>query len=76
MGSNIRINKTRELLRNSPDGLTAKQIADVFEYHNMPHLYRILHSMPDVYIDRWQRTGKRLSAVWCIVTPPPNCPKP
>ena len=76
MGSNIRINKTRELLRNNPDGLTARQIADVFDYDNMPHMYRILHSMPDAYIDRWQRTGKRLSAVWCVVIPPPNCPKP
>lgn len=76
MGSNVRINKTRELLRNSPDGLTARQIADVFGYDNMPHMYRILKSMPDAYIDRWQRTGKRLSAVWCVVVPPPNCPKP
>lgn len=76
MGSNVRINKTRELLRNSPDGLTAKQIADVFDYDNMPHMYRILKSMPDAYIDRWQRTGKRLSAVWCVVVPPPDCPKP
>lgn len=76
MGSNVRINKTRELLRNSPDGLTARQIADAFDYDNMPHMYRILQSMPDAYIDRWQRTGKRLSAVWCVVVPPPNCPKP
>ena len=76
MGSNVRINKTRELLRQTPDGLTARQIADRFDYDNMPHVYRILKSMPDAYIDRWQRTGKRLVAVWCVVIPPPNCPKP
>ena len=76
MGSNVRINKTRELLRQTPDGLTARQIADVCNYYNMPHVYRILKNMPDAYIDRWQRTGKRLVAVWCVVIPPPNCPKP
>lgn len=64
------------MLREAPDGLTAKQIAQAFDYDNMPHVYRILASMPDAYIDRWQRTGKRLSAVWCVVVPPPNCPKP
>lgn len=76
MGSNVRINKTRELLRDNQDGLTAKQIAQVFDYDNMPHMYRILKSMPDAYIDRWVKDGKRLSAVWCVVVPPPNCPKP
>ena len=76
MGSNARINRTRKLLRKHPDGLTAKQIDEAFDYGNLPHVYRILNSMPDAYIDRWQRTGKRLSAVWCVVVPPPNCPKP
>lgn len=76
MGSNVRINRTRELLRNNPDGLTARQLNEILNMDNMPHMYRVLKSMPDAYIDRWQRTGKRLSAVWCVVVPPPNCPKP
>lgn len=76
MGSNVRINKTRQLLRDNPDGLTAKQINEAFDMDNMPHVYRILKGMPDAYIDRWVKDGKRLSAVWCVVVPPPNCPKP
>lgn len=76
MGSNVRINQTRNLLRANPDGMTAKQIDEGINYDNLPHVYRILKAMPDAYIDRWQRTGKRLSAVWCVVVPPPNCPKP
>ena len=76
MGSNVRINQTRNLLRANPDGMTVKQIDEAIGYDNLPHVYRILKTMPDAYIDRWQRTGKRLSAVWCVVVPPPNCPKP
>jgi hypothetical protein len=76
MGSNLRINKTREILRDNPDGLTARQLNEILDMDNMPHMYRILKTMPDAYIDRWKRTGKRLSAVWCVVVPPPNCPKP
>lgn len=76
MGSNVRINKTRELLRQNPDGLTAKQIDDAFDYGNLPHVYRILKGMPDAYIDRWIKNGQRVVAVWCVVVPPPNCPKP
>lgn len=76
MGSNVRINKTRELLRQNPDGLTARQIDDAFDYGNLPHVYRILKSMPDAYIDRWLQKGKRYTAVWCVVVPPENCPRP
>lgn len=76
MGSNVRINRTRELLRNNPDGLTARQLNEILNMDNMPHMYRVLKSMPDAYIDRWVKDGKRLSAVWCVVVPPPNCPKP
>lgn len=40
------------------------------------HVHRIVHHMPDAYIDRWIKTGKRFAAVWCVVVPPPHCPKP
>jgi hypothetical protein len=36
----------------------------------------MVNSMPDAYIDRWLKTGKRFAAVWCVVVPPPHCPKP
>jgi hypothetical protein len=39
---------------------------------------RSLKCMPDAYIDRWFATGRNryYSAVWCVVVPPENCPKP
>jgi len=34
--------------------------------------------MPDAYIDRWQKINAKnnYAAVWCVVVPPENCPKP
>ncbi len=74
MGSNVRINKVREVLRAS-DGLTVAQIAELAGT-DPTHAHRIVRKMSDTYIDRWQATGKRLAAVWCVVVPPPDCPKP
>jgi predicted Zn-ribbon and HTH transcriptional regulator len=75
MGSNVRINMVRKLLRDTPEGLTVAQIAEVVQTDNT-HVYRIMPKMVDAYIDRWLKTGKRLTAVWCVVVPPPHCPKP
>ncbi len=75
MGSNVRINKVREVLRASAEGLTVAQIAELAGT-DPTHAHRIVNKMPDTYIDRWQATGKRLAAVWCVVVPPPDCPKP
>ena len=76
MGSNVRINQTRNILRANPDGMTVKQIDEAIGYDNLPHVYRILKTMPDAYIDRWIKKGQRVSAVWCVVVSPPNCPSP
>lgn len=36
-----------------------------------------LESMPDAYIDRWQRAGRgQFAAVWCVVEVPEHCPHP
>ena len=36
-----------------------------------------IKTMPDAYIDRWQvGTRGRLYAVWSVVVPPKDCPKP
>ncbi len=75
MGSNIRINKVREVLRASADGLTVTQISELAGT-DRSHISRIVHNMPDAYIDRWLKTGKRLAAVWCVVIPPSHCPRP
>jgi hypothetical protein len=39
---------------------------------------KLLHTMPDAYIDRWTRFGGmgRHIAIWCVVVPPENCPSP
>ena len=67
----------REALRAHPDGLTTIQIHSAT---NAPQdtIRSILHNMPDAYIDRWvyRGTKKYLSAVWCVVVPPENCPRP
>lgn len=51
------------------------QIAELAET-DKSHISRIVRSMPDAYIDRWLKTGQRVTAVWCVVVPPDNCPRP
>ena len=75
MGTNVRINKVRETLRNNPDGLTVAQISELVQT-DASHVHRIVHKMPDAYIDRWIKRGQRCTAVWCVVVPPENCPRP
>lgn len=70
----------RALLRDHPEGLTAKEILTL-----LPHISKTtvvkssLSKMPDAYIDRWVlKAGNRgqHEAVWMVVIPPPNCPHP
>lgn len=75
MGSNVRINMVRELLRNNPEGFTVAQISELVGT-DTTHVHKIVHKMPDAYIDRWIKNGQRASAVWCVVVPPPHCPRP
>jgi hypothetical protein len=66
----------RKVLRESADGLTVKQITEAVGVDKDP-LSRILATMPDAYIDRWSGpTRGQYSAVWCVVVPPENCPRP
>lgn len=72
--------KIRDLLRDSPDGMTAKQLNDAIPaITRTTTIMRNLHRMPDTYIDRWVRgptTRGQYEAVWCAVVPPDNCPHP
>lgn len=73
-----RITQVRQLLRDNPDGLTTYQLEELTQT-DRTHLSRILNKMmPDAYIDRWVAVkGKRwVRAVWCVVVPPENCPRP
>jgi hypothetical protein len=66
----------RTLLRSKPDGLTTKEITDELKLSRFTVQFAV-KNMPDAYIDRWLRTpSSPLQAVWCVVVPPENCPKP
>ena len=65
----------RMLLQQYHDGLTNSELAERLE-KDASHTKRALLGMPDVYIDRWTTRRKQLTAVWCVVVPPQNCPKP
>ena len=67
----------RRVLRDNPDGLTVAQIVALVDAPD-DTVNRLLRRMPDAYIDRWQRRGVKnyMSAVWCVVVPPENCPRP
>jgi hypothetical protein len=78
VGSNVRINSVRVALRAAPDGLTVAEIVEAVGT-DRAHTGRILKMMPDSYIDRWvvSEAGERWwQAVWCVIVPPENCPRP
>jgi hypothetical protein len=66
----------RSLLRANPDGLDIGTIANVLS-REPSNIRKRLALMPDAYIDRWLRQrGNPPLAIWCVVVPPENCPKP
>jgi hypothetical protein len=68
--------RLRELLRQSPDGLTVTQVSDALTLPRTSTL-NALKAMPDVYIDRWEGPYKgQWAAVFCLHEPPPDCPRP
>ena len=70
------VNEMRKLLKTHEDGLTAKFIAEKLG-KDTDNVTRYLKRMPDTYIDRWEGPNRgQFSAVWCVVIPPQDCPKP
>lgn len=67
----------RKLLRDNPDGLEVNAIASSLG-RGAESIRKLLKTMPDAYIDRWMLYGKKgmPSAVWCVVVPPADCPRP
>lgn len=67
----------RTLLRNSPDGMDVHTLAHHLDL-DPPNVRKRLVEMPDAYIDRWTHYGGKgmPSAIWCVVVPPENCPRP
>jgi hypothetical protein len=68
--------KVRVTLREITDGLTLEELAEVSGC-TRTNIRKVLKNMPDVYIDRWEvAPRKQYKAVWCIVIPPTDCPRP
>lgn len=71
--------RIRNELRQRPDGLVALTLS-ALTGSDKSEIYYSLRHMPDAYIDRWEpseaQRGPRHVAVWCVVVPPENCPKP
>lgn len=70
------IASVRVALRGVPDGMTLEEISVLL---NRPesNVRKVLKAMPDAYIDRWETAPRnQYKAVWCVVTPPNDCPRP
>ena len=68
--------KVRVTLREITDGLTLEELAEVSGC-TRTNVRKVLKNMPDVYIDRWEvAPRKQYKAVWCVVIPPTDCPRP
>ena len=67
----------RRLLRRHRDGMTVKEIAEHLN-RAFDSIYNALKAMPDSYVDRWTEAQHQAptEAIWCVVVPPPHCPKP
>jgi len=70
------IKSIRVALRGVPDGMTLEELADLLA-RPKTNVRKVLKNMPDVYIDRWEVAPRgQYKAVWCIVVPPSDCPRP
>jgi DNA-binding IclR family transcriptional regulator len=67
----------RQILRSEEDGCTIAELADRLGAPKMS-VAAALERMPDTYVDRWTEAGQQrpYEAIWCVVVPPENCPKP
>lgn len=70
----------RALLRGKhSDGATAQMLATELDLSEKSRysVFDTLRGMPDTYIDRWlEAPNVPPSAVWCVVVPPDDMPKP
>jgi hypothetical protein len=66
----------RALLREHSDGMTLEQIVWAVK-RDKANVKKNVRAMPDAYIDRWEAVPrKQYAAVWCVVVPPEDCPRP
>ena len=70
------VNSIRVTLRGIPDGITLEDLSDLLD-RPKTNVRKVLKNMPDVYIDRWEVAPRgQYKAVWCVVIPPKDCPRP
>ena len=70
------INSVRVALRGVPDGMTLSDLSALLDRPES-NVRKVLKSMPDTYIDRWEWAPRgQYKAVWCVVIPPQDCPRP
>ena len=66
----------RVLLRQYPDGLSTNDVVAKTGVRGNT-VTKVMHGMPDVYIDRWATPRRgQFVAVWCLVNVPEDCPRP
>ena len=67
----------RALLREHADGMDVEELAAILRVGMSNAVRTALKQMPDAYIDHWRKVGSSpYTAVWCVVVPPENCPRP
>lgn len=65
----------RAWLRTQPDGATEHEISAALGIEAQ-NVNESVKRAPDIYIDRWTRSGTRFAPVWMAVEVPTDCPKP
>ena len=69
-------NSIRIALRGVPEGMTVEELSELMD-RPRENVRKVLKAMPDTYIDRWEMALRgQYKAVWCIVVPPADCPRP
>jgi hypothetical protein len=72
----IVVHSIRQALHAAPDGMTLEDLSVLLK-RPRNNLRKVLKTMPDTYIDRWESAPRgQYKAVWCACIPPLDCPSP
>ena len=67
--------RIRDALAAAPDGMTASELSFALDI-SASQISRSLALMPDVYIDRWEKSRSKYAGVHCLAFVPDDCPHP
>ena len=69
-------NSVRVALRGVPEGMSLEDVSGLLDRPE-DYIRKVLKSMPDAYINRWEPAPRgQYRAIWCVVIPPKDCPRP